>query len=79
MISLFPAPIHKYFFALPSFIQTDSANFSFSVREPNMLIEYFYQHTGLYLLFSRLFSTSVATVVAFLLAMLLFPFVNSVT
>jgi phospho-N-acetylmuramoyl-pentapeptide-transferase len=38
-----------------------------------MLIEYFYQHTHIYLLFSRLFSTSVATVFSFLLAMLLFP------
>jgi phospho-N-acetylmuramoyl-pentapeptide-transferase len=38
-----------------------------------MLIEFIYQHTGLYLLFSRLFSTSVATVFSFLLAMALFP------
>jgi len=38
-----------------------------------MLIEYLYQHTGVYLLFSRLFSLSVATVASFLLAMLLFP------
>lgn len=37
-----------------------------------MLIEYIYQHTGMYLLFSRLFSTSVATVLSFLLAILLF-------
>jgi phospho-N-acetylmuramoyl-pentapeptide-transferase len=37
-----------------------------------MLIEYIYQHTGMYLLFSRLFSTSVATVLSFLLAVLLF-------
>jgi phospho-N-acetylmuramoyl-pentapeptide-transferase len=37
-----------------------------------MLIEYIYQHTGMYLLFSRLFSTSVATVISFLLAILLF-------
>lgn len=37
-----------------------------------MLIEFIYQHTGMYLLFSRLFSTSVATVLSFLLAVLLF-------
>jgi phospho-N-acetylmuramoyl-pentapeptide-transferase len=37
-----------------------------------MLIEYIYQHTGMYLLFSRLFSTSVATVFSFLLAVVLF-------
>ncbi|MBN2038052.1 MAG: hypothetical protein JW768_15025 [Chitinispirillaceae bacterium] len=38
-----------------------------------MIIELLYQHTGIYLLFSRLFSTSVATIVSFSLAMLLFP------
>ena len=38
-----------------------------------MLIDFLYHHTGIYLLFSRLFSTSVATVASFLLAMLLFP------
>ena len=38
-----------------------------------MLIEFIYQHTGIYLLFSRLFSTAFATVISFLLAMLLFP------
>ncbi|MFP4164174.1 MAG: phospho-N-acetylmuramoyl-pentapeptide-transferase [Chitinispirillaceae bacterium] len=38
-----------------------------------MLIEYLYQHTGIYLLYSRLFSTSVATVISFLLAILFFP------
>jgi phospho-N-acetylmuramoyl-pentapeptide-transferase len=37
-----------------------------------MLIEYIYQHTGMYLLFSRLFSTSVATVLSFFLAMIFF-------
>jgi phospho-N-acetylmuramoyl-pentapeptide-transferase len=38
-----------------------------------MLIEFLYQQTGIYLLFSRLFSLSAATVLAFLMAMLLFP------
>lgn len=38
-----------------------------------MLVEYLYQHTGIYLLFSRLFSASAATVIAFILAMVLFP------
>jgi phospho-N-acetylmuramoyl-pentapeptide-transferase len=38
-----------------------------------MLLELFYHHTGIYLLLSRLFSTSLATVISFLLAMLLFP------
>jgi phospho-N-acetylmuramoyl-pentapeptide-transferase len=38
-----------------------------------MLLEYVYQHTGMYLLYSRLFSLSAATVISFLLAMLLFP------
>jgi len=38
-----------------------------------MLIELLYQHTHLYLFNSRLFSTSVATIGAFLGAMLLFP------
>ena len=38
-----------------------------------MLLELLYHHTGIYLLVSRLFSTSVATVISFTLAMLLFP------
>jgi phospho-N-acetylmuramoyl-pentapeptide-transferase len=38
-----------------------------------MLIEFLYQKTHLYLLNSRLFSTSVATVFSFVSAMLLFP------
>jgi phospho-N-acetylmuramoyl-pentapeptide-transferase len=38
-----------------------------------MLLELLYHHTGTYLLLSRLFSTSVATIISFLLAMLLFP------
>ncbi|MCL2218613.1 MAG: phospho-N-acetylmuramoyl-pentapeptide-transferase [Chitinispirillia bacterium] len=38
-----------------------------------MLLEYFYETTGIYLLSSRLFSTGVATVASFILAMLLFP------
>jgi phospho-N-acetylmuramoyl-pentapeptide-transferase len=38
-----------------------------------MLIEFLYQQTGIYLLFSRLFSTSVATILSFFMAMLLFP------
>ncbi|MCU0610079.1 MAG: hypothetical protein MUF22_09980 [Chitinispirillaceae bacterium] len=38
-----------------------------------MLLDYLYHHTHMYLLFSRLFSMSVATVFSFLLAMLLFP------
>jgi phospho-N-acetylmuramoyl-pentapeptide-transferase len=38
-----------------------------------MVIEFLYQQTGVYLLFSRLFSLSVATLLSFLLAMLLFP------
>ncbi|KMQ51100.1 Phospho-N-acetylmuramoyl-pentapeptide- transferase [Chitinispirillum alkaliphilum] len=38
-----------------------------------MLIEFLYQTTGIYLLYSRLFSTSMATVISFLLAMFLFP------
>ncbi len=38
-----------------------------------MLIEFLYQHTHLYLLNSRLFSTSVATVFSFLCAMFFFP------
>jgi phospho-N-acetylmuramoyl-pentapeptide-transferase len=39
----------------------------------SMLIELMYRHTSLYLLNSRLFSTGVATVVSFTLAMLLLP------
>jgi len=39
-----------------------------------MLIEYLYQHTGIYLLYSRLFSTSTAMVISFALAIALFPF-----
>ena len=39
-----------------------------------MLIELLYQKTGIFLLYSRLFSTSLATVLSFSLAMLLFPF-----
>jgi phospho-N-acetylmuramoyl-pentapeptide-transferase len=38
-----------------------------------MLLEYLYQHTHIYLFMSRLFSLSAATVISFLLAMLLFP------
>lgn len=38
-----------------------------------MFLEYLYQNSNIYLLYSRLFSTSVATIVAFLSAMLLFP------
>jgi phospho-N-acetylmuramoyl-pentapeptide-transferase len=38
-----------------------------------MLLELLYQKTGIYLLYSRIFSTSVATVFAFLLAISLFP------
>lgn len=38
-----------------------------------MLIEFIYQKTNLYLLYSRLFSTSVATVLSFGLAISLFP------
>jgi phospho-N-acetylmuramoyl-pentapeptide-transferase len=38
-----------------------------------MLVEYLFQHTGMQLLASRLFSLSAATVISFLLAMLLFP------
>lgn len=38
-----------------------------------MLIELLYHHTGIYLLLSRLFSTSMATIISFFLAMLLFP------
>lgn len=38
-----------------------------------MLIEYLYQQTGIYLLYSRLFSTGMATVISFLLAILFFP------
>lgn len=38
-----------------------------------MLLELLYQKTGVYLFYSRLFSTSVATVFSFLLAMMLFP------
>jgi phospho-N-acetylmuramoyl-pentapeptide-transferase len=38
-----------------------------------MLIEYLYQITGIHLLGSRLFSTSVATVASFALAMMFFP------
>jgi phospho-N-acetylmuramoyl-pentapeptide-transferase len=38
-----------------------------------MLLEFFYQKTHLYLLNSRLFSTSAATVFSFVSAMLLFP------
>lgn len=38
-----------------------------------MLIELLYQHTGIYLLYSRLFSTSMATVISFSLAVMLFP------
>jgi phospho-N-acetylmuramoyl-pentapeptide-transferase len=38
-----------------------------------MLINLLYQHTHIYLLNSRLFSTSVATLFAFLCAMILFP------
>ncbi len=38
-----------------------------------MLLELLYQKTGIFLLYSRLFSTSVATVLSFLLAVILFP------
>ena len=38
-----------------------------------MLIEYLYKTTGTYLLYSRLFSTGVATAIAFTLAILLLP------
>jgi phospho-N-acetylmuramoyl-pentapeptide-transferase len=38
-----------------------------------MLLELLYQKTGIYLFYSRLFSTSVATVFAFTSAMVLFP------
>lgn len=38
-----------------------------------MLIDYLYHHTHIYLLFSRLFSTSVAAIFSFCAAMLLFP------
>ena len=38
-----------------------------------MLLEYLFDHTGMQLLASRLFSLSAATVISFLLAMLLFP------
>jgi phospho-N-acetylmuramoyl-pentapeptide-transferase len=38
-----------------------------------MLIEYLYQITGKYLLYSRLFSTALATVISFALAMIVFP------
>jgi phospho-N-acetylmuramoyl-pentapeptide-transferase len=38
-----------------------------------MLIEFLYQQTGIYLLFSRLFSTSAATLLSFSMAILLFP------
>ena len=38
-----------------------------------MLIEYLYHQTGIYLLFSRLFSTSAATLISFCAAMFLFP------
>ncbi len=39
-----------------------------------MLIELIYRHTSIYLLNSRLFSTGVAMILSFTLAMLLFPF-----
>ncbi|MDD5675641.1 MAG: hypothetical protein PHC61_15845 [Chitinivibrionales bacterium] len=39
-----------------------------------MLFEYLYQHSGIYLFYSRLFATSMATIFAFFLAMVLFPF-----
>ncbi len=43
-----------------------------------MLIEYLYQQTGTYLFYSRLFSTSVATVFSFLMAMICFqPYINA--
>ena len=38
-----------------------------------MLIEQLYQQTGIYLFYSRLFSTSLATIVSFCAAMALFP------
>jgi phospho-N-acetylmuramoyl-pentapeptide-transferase len=38
-----------------------------------MLIEFLYQNTHIYLLYSRLFSTALATLFSFLAAMLLFP------
>ncbi|MBN1130623.1 MAG: hypothetical protein JXA71_16665 [Chitinispirillaceae bacterium] len=38
-----------------------------------MVIELLYQQTGIYLFFSRLFSTSAATLLSFCLAVLLFP------
>lgn len=38
-----------------------------------MLVEYLFQQTGMHLLMSRLFSLSAATIISFLLAMLLFP------
>ncbi len=42
-----------------------------------MLIEYFYQATGKYLLYSRLFSTFIATVFSFCVAMILFqPYIR---
>jgi phospho-N-acetylmuramoyl-pentapeptide-transferase len=42
-----------------------------------MLFEYLYQQTGIYLFFSRLFSTSIATLTSFLLAAALFqPYIK---
>jgi len=38
-----------------------------------MLLELLYKQTGIYLFYSRLFSTSIATLLAFLLAVMLFP------
>jgi phospho-N-acetylmuramoyl-pentapeptide-transferase len=38
-----------------------------------MLIELLYNQTGIYLLYSRLFSTALATIMSFFVAMLLFP------
>ncbi|MBD3344509.1 MAG: phospho-N-acetylmuramoyl-pentapeptide-transferase [Chitinivibrionales bacterium] len=39
-----------------------------------MLIEYLYRNTEIYLLYSRLFSTSIATILSFGAAMITFPF-----
>src|SRR5215469_11968168 len=42
-----------------------------------MLIEYLYQSTGIYLFYSRVFSTGVATIMSFLLAVTLFsPYIK---
>jgi phospho-N-acetylmuramoyl-pentapeptide-transferase len=38
-----------------------------------MLIEFLYESTGVYLFYSRIFSTSVAAIASFILAILLFP------